>query len=113
MNPTSIPKSAPPTEATPESSTSKLGSLCKTVVGDGDWPKYEVWTQALPNVKPVVVIGRDAHPNYFLAARSINDVKDAVNFANRYNIRLSVISSGQDYLGRYGFSTALRAQLDY
>jgi hypothetical protein len=73
---------------------------CKTVVGDTLWPDFDLWTAALPGVLSVPYIGRDAHPNYFLAAKSVSDVQAAIKFAGDYNIRLSIISSGQDYLGR-------------
>jgi hypothetical protein len=73
---------------------------CKTVVGDVNWPAYDVWKSSLPRAVPVAVIGRDAHPNYFLAARSVEEVRAAVFFVRKYNIRLAIISSGYDYLGR-------------
>jgi hypothetical protein len=98
--PTFIPASTVVIESFP---TLLPGSslTCKTVVGDSLWPDYELWTAALPGVQSVPYIGRDAHPNYFLAARTVEDVQRAVAFINTYNIRLTVISSGQDYLGRY------------
>jgi hypothetical protein len=74
--------------------------VCKTTLGDYLWPTYDTWKAYLPNVTEVSVRGNEAHPNYFLAARSVYDVRTAVYFANKYNIRLSIISSGLDYLGR-------------
>jgi hypothetical protein len=75
-------------------------TTCKTTVGDSLWPPYETWKQHMPGVTEVWIRGSEAHPNYFLTARSIGDVQTAVSFVDRYNIRLSVISSGLDYLGR-------------
>lgn len=101
VNPYALPTVAASPDV-PQNNTQSGGQVpkCKTVVGDAQWPSFEVWRAALPNVKPVALIGRDAHPNFFLAAKNLEDVQTAVKFSAEHNVRLSVISSGQDYLGR-------------
>jgi hypothetical protein len=90
--PTIHPKRPPHEGTTP--------TICKTVVGDVMWPHYDIWKSYMPNVTEMWIRGNEAHPNYFLAAKNIADVEAAVTFASKYNIRLSIVSSGLDYSGR-------------
>jgi hypothetical protein len=73
---------------------------CKTVIGDARWPQDEVWKAALPGVINLGVRGTNPHPNYYFAASDRTEVQAAVNFARKYDVRFSVISSGLDYMGR-------------
>lgn len=75
-------------------------ALCKTTVGDEYWPKHSVWMEVFPTIVEIPLTGNEAHPNYYLEAESALDVQNAVAFCNEKNIRLSIISSGLDYLGR-------------
>jgi hypothetical protein len=81
-------------------SAAPTSPVCKTVNGDELWPSDEVWRAELPGVTNFGVKANQPHPNYYFAAKDRGDVQAAVNFANRYNIRLTVISTGHDYLGR-------------
>ncbi|KAF2668213.1 FAD-binding domain-containing protein [Microthyrium microscopicum] len=102
----------PPLAASPSYPNEPL-LRCKTTVGDNNWPTYDVWQAEIPGVMPLFVIGRDAHPNYFLAAQTPSDVQAAVKFAAKHNIRLSIISSGLDYLGRNNAPNGLLLSLKH
>jgi hypothetical protein len=84
----------------PDLSSSTPTLICKTVVGDDRWPADEVWEAALPGVTHFGVSGTNPHPNYYYAAGNRKDVQAAVDFAAKHNIRLSVITTGLDYMGR-------------
>lgn len=74
---------------------------CRKLNVDSDWPAHEVWEAALPGV--IHGNGSDVHgnkPDYCLRVRNNCDVEDAVKFAAKHNIRLSVITTGHDQLGR-------------
>jgi hypothetical protein len=76
-------------------------SSCKLIPSDTTWPAPDVWTKALPGV---VSIKKDPEgpkrPNYLLTATKIEHVQAAVKFAAEHNIRLAIINSGVDFLGR-------------
>ncbi|WQF90166.1 Putative berberine/berberine, FAD-binding domain, PCMH-type, FAD-binding, type PCMH, subdomain 2 [Colletotrichum destructivum] len=74
---------------------------CRKLSTDHDWPAAEVWEAAIPGV--IRQNGSDIHgglPNYRVRAQNISDVQAAVRFASEHNIRLSVITTGHDQLGR-------------
>jgi FAD/FMN-containing dehydrogenase len=79
---------------------------CKTVPGDPNWPEAAKW-MTLPNVVARGVQQSMARPDYRVAAKSVEDVQKAVTFAKTNNIRLSVIFSGHDGLGRNDAPTGL------
>ncbi|KAH7176736.1 hypothetical protein EDB81DRAFT_752055 [Dactylonectria macrodidyma] len=81
------------------STTAPIG--CRKLSTDRDWPTPEVWEAAIPGV--IRQNGSDVHgglPNYRIRAQSASDVQAAVRFASKHNIRLSVITTGHDQLGR-------------
>jgi len=80
--------------------TSPAPSGCNRLNIDSDWPSIETWVAALPNVQPLGNEGNQKHPDYRLAAKSYKDVQDAVTFCAKNKIRLTVITSGHDFLGR-------------
>ncbi|KAI9152342.1 putative FAD-linked oxidoreductase [Paramyrothecium foliicola] len=74
---------------------------CRALKTDIDWPAPEVWESSLPGV--VRTNGSDKHgplPDYRLQVKSISEVQRAVRFATRNNIRLTVLTTGHDQLGR-------------
>jgi hypothetical protein len=74
---------------------------CKTMPGDPSWPAPDEWAKALPGVTPRGP--QDANvprPDYQLTVTSPAQVQAAVKFATEKNIRLTVLNSGHDFLGR-------------
>ena len=74
---------------------------CRLLPTDEDWPAQEVWEASLPGV--IKTKGSDANgplPDYRLRVQNNSDVQAAMKFAAKYNIRLSVIATGHDQLGR-------------
>jgi FAD/FMN-containing dehydrogenase len=73
---------------------------CRAISGDTNWPQSAVWTQELPGIVPRKYSYNSYHPNYRISANTVQDVKNAVKFAAKHKIRLSIINSGHDYMGR-------------
>ncbi|EXK25037.1 hypothetical protein FOMG_18279 [Fusarium oxysporum f. sp. melonis 26406] len=74
---------------------------CLKLSTDHDWPSPKVWEDAIPGV--IRQNGSDTYgglPNYRIRAESTSDIQAAVRFASKYNVRLSVITTGHDQLGR-------------
>lgn len=85
---------------------------CRKLSTDQDWPSIEVWEAAIPGV--VRQNGSDAHgglPNYRIRAQSASDIQASVRFASKHNIRLSVITTGHDQLGRSDAGSGLIVDL--
>jgi FAD/FMN-containing dehydrogenase len=72
---------------------------CRKLPSDSDWPSLETWKAALPGVQPKEA-SCGTCPDYRFVVKSISDVQKAVKFAVQNNIRVSVIASGHDFLGR-------------
>lgn len=76
-------------------------AACKVIPGDKDWPTDQVWTKEIPGVvKSDPVRGKITRPDWVVNAKSVEDVQAAVNFAAKHNVRVSIINSGHDFLGR-------------
>ncbi|KAK2804805.1 hypothetical protein FQN51_001447 [Onygenales sp. PD_10] len=93
------PTSATPSPTpTPGDGTAPAG--CRLLNTDSTWPLLDAWEAALPGV----VAGNDTEaairPDYIFAAEDVPAVQAAVKFAAQNNIRLSVVNSGHDFLGR-------------
>jgi FAD/FMN-containing dehydrogenase len=73
---------------------------CRAISGDTNWPSPEIWEQELPGVVPRSFSLKSYHPDYRISAKTVRDVQNAVTFAAKHKIRLSIINSGHDYLGR-------------
>jgi FAD binding domain-containing protein len=74
---------------------------CRKTNTDADWPSHDVWKQALPNVIPrASKAGEPIRPDYRFRAKTATDVQKAVKFASENNVRLTIITTGHDYLGR-------------
>lgn len=74
---------------------------CRKLNTDIDWPAREVWEESLPGVTPTA--GSDANgplPDYRLQVKTVSDVQNAIRFATKHNIRLTVLTTGHDQLGR-------------
>ncbi|KAL5610775.1 hypothetical protein FOBRF1_006892 [Fusarium oxysporum] len=74
---------------------------CRKLSTDHDWPSHEIWEDGIPGV--IRQNGSDPHgglPNYRVRADSASDIQAAVRFASKHNIRLSIITTGHDQLGR-------------
>jgi hypothetical protein len=73
---------------------------CKIVAGDQGWPADAVWQQEIPGIVKSPKAGNDSHPDWVINAHSPVDVQAAIKFANKYNVRVSIITTGHDFLGR-------------
>lgn len=74
---------------------------CRTLPTDTDWPTLEEWQAAIPGVQ--AENNSDSLgplPDYRIRATSYSDVQAAVKFAAENNVRVSVITTGHDQLGR-------------
>ncbi|KAK1509331.1 isoamyl alcohol oxidase [Colletotrichum costaricense] len=76
-------------------------SGCSKLPTDDDWPTAEEWQARLPGI--INQTSSDANgplPNYRIRAKSYSEVQNAVKFAASKNIRLTIITTGHDELGR-------------
>lgn len=74
---------------------------CKVIAGDSAWPSAEEWQKAMPGKLLREKSTKAAkHPDYRIEATTPEDVVAAVKFAAKHNVRLSVINSGHDFMGR-------------
>jgi hypothetical protein len=80
---------------------------CRVISTDAGWPKPEEWQKALPGAISRGPQGKMVYPDYTFRAKSIEDVQKAVKFASGNNIRISIIASGHDYLGRNNAASGL------
>jgi hypothetical protein len=78
------------------------GQECRKLPGDAGWPASDVWSKALPGV---VARGpqdpKVRRPDYQLTATSIAEVQAAVKFTAEHGIRLTILNSAHDFLGRF------------
>ena len=74
---------------------------CNRLPTDSDWPSEDVWKAALRGVEPRgrVVVG-NARPDYAYEVKTVEEVQNAVNFVAKHNVRLSILNSGHDFIGR-------------
>jgi hypothetical protein len=74
---------------------------CKLLPGDPKWPTDAQWKAALPNaVKRGPQKKENTRPDWHLSALNAADVQKAVDFANKNDLRLSIITTGHDFLSR-------------
>ncbi|KAF2436679.1 FAD-binding domain-containing protein [Tothia fuscella] len=73
---------------------------CKKLSSDSDWPPLAEWRAAMPEVEVHKQTAKAKHPDYVLQAESYKDVSAAVKFCAKNSIRLVIIASGHDFLGR-------------
>jgi hypothetical protein len=81
----------------PNSSDAPAG--CRLLLSDRGWPTDDIWKAEFPGIfkKLRGTVG----PDWMFQAQSVADVQKAVNFAREKNVRLTVISTGHDFGGRY------------
>jgi len=82
---------------------SEAGSACKLLPGDPKWPAVDVWKNALPGVVALEKSkeeGSPRRPDYQLVATTTEQVQAAVKFSAEKNVRLTILNSGVDFLGR-------------
>jgi hypothetical protein len=73
---------------------------CKKLSTDADWPSVDVLKEELPGWEAPMPDGKMKHPDYVYEAKSVASVRRAVKFAAKHNIRLSILNTGHDFLGR-------------
>jgi hypothetical protein len=73
---------------------------CKKLPIDADWPSPEVVNNELPGWEEPMPDGKMKHPNYIYEVKRVSSAQKAVRFAAKHNIRLSIINTGHDFLGR-------------
>jgi hypothetical protein len=71
---------------------------CKLKDTDKGFPVPALWNTISPNIKTREGVNR---PDYHLSVKTLEEVQNAVKFAAKYNIRLTMVNSGHDFLGRY------------
>jgi hypothetical protein len=78
-------------------SAENVNADCKVIAGDESFPSLDQLVKEVPSA-----LGKEAdnRPDFHLAALTFGDVQKAVQFAYKNKIRLSVLNSGHDYLGR-------------
>jgi hypothetical protein len=75
---------------------------CKKLPQDADWPSPDVVKSELPGWEAPMPDGDKKHPDYIYEVKTVSSVQRAVRFVAKHNIRLSIINTGHDFLGRYG-----------
>jgi hypothetical protein len=75
-------------------------AACKKLKTDADWPSIDVINAELPGWEEPMPDGKKKHPDYIYEAKSVASVQRAVKFAAKHNVRLSIINSGHDFMGK-------------
>ena len=73
---------------------------CKKLPKDSDWPAPDVVNRELPGWEAPMPDGNMKHPDYVYEVKTVASTQRAVKFAAKHNVRLSIINSGHDFLGR-------------
>jgi hypothetical protein len=73
---------------------------CNKLSSDADWPSLDVVNKELPGWEKPEKDGNKKHPDYIYEVKTVASVQRAVKFATKHKIRLSIINSGHDFLGR-------------
>jgi FAD/FMN-containing dehydrogenase len=78
------------------------------MITDENYPDAAAWKAELPKaVLRNIELEGDGHSEYKIRATNYQDVIDSVKFAAKHNLRLSVIASGHDFVGRNDAPTGL------
>lgn len=80
---------------------SAASSGCRKLSTDADWPSAEEWQEGIPGVQ--AQNNSDSLgplPDYRIRATSYADVQAAVKFAAANEVRVAVVTTGHDQLGR-------------
>lgn len=94
---TAIMPPLPDRALTPNSMVAPAG--CKLLLCDKSWPADSVWKAKFPGI--FKKLKGSLGPDFMVQAKNVEDVQKAVNFARDHNIRLTVITAGHDFHGRY------------
>jgi len=78
---------------TPDSFTAPAG--CKLLPSDKGWPKNETWKAEIPGAFPKTWGEEDT--DWWIQVRTPKDAQNAVNFARKYNVRATIITTGHDF----------------
>jgi hypothetical protein len=109
--PTNSPAANTPIATTPKT-TAKLPApeSCFKLSTDADWPSQLVWSTELKGFevpKPSPVKGWTS-PDYTYEASKASHVQNAVKFAAKHRVRISIINSGHDFMGRNDAPSGIR-----
>jgi hypothetical protein len=69
---------------------------CKKLASDRGWPVDSVWKSAFPGI--FKKLKGTKGPDWMVQAKSVQDVQKVVNFAREHNVRLTIISTGHDFV---------------
>jgi hypothetical protein len=75
-------------------------SNCKKLPVDSDWPSEETWNRELPGNQKRGAQKKWTSPDYTYVANTVQRVQAAVKFAAAHRVRLSILNSGHDFIGR-------------
>jgi len=70
---------------------------CKLINTDKGYPTHDEFKATFPNIWTKEGMNR---PDYHLPVQNVAQLQNAVQFATKHNIRLSILNSGHDFLGR-------------
>ena len=73
---------------------------CKILPDDANWPAAEAWKENLKGVQAREKDATPGSPDYRFNANTVEKVQAAVKFAAKHNLRLSILNSGHDFVGR-------------
>ncbi|KAF2429945.1 FAD-binding domain-containing protein [Tothia fuscella] len=88
-------------------SIARSDASCLTVSGDAAWPAKSEWQKAMPEIETQKPKESWTQPPYRLDATTVAEVIAAINFTRQHNIRLSILNSGHDFVGRNDAPTGL------
>jgi hypothetical protein len=74
---------------------------CKKLPIDSDWPSEEAWKTELKGSRKRGSQKKWTSPDYTYDGNTVTNVQAAVRFAAKHGVRLSVLNSGHDFIGRY------------
>ncbi|KAF2396325.1 FAD-binding domain-containing protein [Trichodelitschia bisporula] len=101
--PAAAPVVAPAVAQAPPKAVGKATPAgCKRLAGDAEFPAAAAWRAALPGVdaRDHDLPASTTRPDYKFVAKTAADVQKAVKFVADHNLRLSILNSGHDFLGR-------------
>jgi hypothetical protein len=73
---------------------------CKILPGDANWPNVDTWKENLKGIQARDKEAALGSPDYRFNANTVEKVQAAVKFVARHNVRLSILNSGHDFVGR-------------
>lgn len=110
--------------ATVTRASEQCDSYCRP--GASCWPSLDQMLELYKNIKGTVynAYNKEYHdlvlmintrltklPYFVIVAATVDDVIFAVKFANKYNIKITILSSGHDYIGRATWDGSLQINL--